>query len=267
MNEIFPKPNPGDRFGRLTVIGPAARKYHYDCICDCGKKTSVNFYRLRDGITKSCGCYQSDRTRETNSTHRMSKSRAFRIWSEMRTRCNNPNSTCYKRYGARGISVCDRWNESFPAFYEDMGDPPGPDFSIERIDNNGNYEPSNCRWATAKEQARNRSSSAIVNFRGKDMTIAELAETTGVRYGILESRVVKYRWSVEEAVTIPPRKRRKSSLCGGKAVSQFTTDGVLVHEWESMARASRALNIDVKRISACSTGRQKTAGGYVWKAK
>ena len=232
---------PGDRFGRLVVIQPSSRKHYYDCVCDCGKTVSVNYYRMRDGITQSCGCLHSDRTREVNSTHGMSKKRVFKIWSNMRNRCNNPNSPIYERYGGRGIKVCKRWDESFTAFLEDMGEPPGDKYSIDRIDNNGNYEPSNCRWATIKEQARNRRSSAIIQFNGKDITLAELAEITGVKYNLLESRIEKYGWTVEEAVSIPSRKRRECCLCKGKPVSQFTKDGELVKEWASMAKAARAL--------------------------
>lgn len=258
---------PGERFGRLVVIRQSSRKYYYDCVCDCGKSCVANYYRLMNGSKTSCGCYHIETTRRANSTHGKSRTRVFRIWQGMIGRCTNQNLPHYKNYGGRGIKVCERWSNSFSAFYEDMGDPPSDMHTIERIDNNGDYTPGNCRWATAKEQARNRRSSTSFQFNENNMTLAEIAERTGMPYGLLEMRVVRYGWSVEDAVSIPPRKRRTCCLCGGKPVKQYTIEGDFVREWDSMAKAETSLGISRKRISACITGRQKTAGGYVWKSK
>jgi hypothetical protein len=119
-------------------------------------------------------------------------------------RCQNPSAKGYENYGGRGISVCERWKD-FTAFYEDMGDPPSGT-SIDRIDNNGNYEPSNCRWATVTEQARNRRTNKILSFRGKDKCIAEWAECLGLTVNAIRNRL-RVGWSVEQTLSTPLRGR------------------------------------------------------------
>lgn len=154
----------GKRFGRLTVISVShSRKcpnfkgtvLYWKCMCDCGNEAIVPGASLRTGDAKSCGCYQKDRCIETSTTHGLRHTTEFNIWNAMKQRCQNPNNHAYERYGGRGISVCRSWAESFEQFYADMGPRP-VGLSIDRINNDGNYEPSNCRWATAKEQARNK---------------------------------------------------------------------------------------------------------------
>ncbi len=138
----------------------------------------------------------------------MAKSRLFdipeySIWLAMKDRCRNPNTACYPRYGGRGIYVCDRWQTNFWAFYSDMGPRPGPGYSIERRDNDGPYEPSNCHWVTASQQARNRRSNVTVMYRGRSVTLAELAEITGIDAGTLQWR--KQAGFSEERLTEPTK--------------------------------------------------------------
>lgn len=167
----------GQRFGRLTVKQrvhvDGARNVMWECICDCGGITIAAAANL--GKTKnSCGCLANESARETlkinrlarTDLHGMSQTPEWNTWSVMRERCRNPNNAKYHRYGGRGITVCERWDNSFEDFLADMGPKPSKDHSIDRIDNDGNYEPSNCRWATRKTQGRNTSKNLWITIDG-----------------------------------------------------------------------------------------------------
>jgi len=136
-----------------------------------------------------------------NQTHGMSSSPEYRAWRTMISRCKNPNASAYKNYGGRGISVCQRWVESFENFLSDMGRRPSG-LSIDRINNDGNYEPGNCRWATRTEQARNSRMAKPLTFRGETMCFSAWAERTGIHWLTLYKRI-KRGWSVEKALVTP----------------------------------------------------------------
>lgn len=141
----------GQVFHELTVLSLARRSArglnYWTCRCSCGNTKVVQQSHLRSGTTKGCGCQKG--------THRLSHTSEYHIWQTMKARCGNPNNRKYKDYGERGIRVCDRWLKSFETFFRDIGAKPFPDHSIDRINNDGDYEPSNCRWASRTQQARN----------------------------------------------------------------------------------------------------------------
>lgn len=201
---------PGVKVGRWKAIadtGESAGGHRYWlCLCDCGTEKNVLVCHLRSGRSAGCsGCKTPSRLTHGHSSRRrgFKETRAYRCWSLMKARCSNPALREYPYYGGRGISVCSRWADSFEAFFEDMGEPPDG-MSIDRIDVNGNYEPSNCRWATMAQQQRNKQNTRWVKYRGERLSLADWADRTGIAYSTLKGRL-NSGWSVERALTEPRR--------------------------------------------------------------
>lgn len=194
----------GKRFGRLTVVSRAPTRNkgtYWNCLCDCGNTKIINSGKLTSGNTRSCRCLDTEMTVKRSTRHGLSHSSPeYIIWKTMRQRCNNPNSSSYSDYGARGIKICERWND-FVLFLEDMGKRPNSLHSIERVNNNGNYEPSNCVWATQLAQANNKRNTRLITHDGVTESISNWARKVNVRSATLRARIFNYGWDVERALT------------------------------------------------------------------
>lgn len=221
---VYPPVSVGDVFGRLTVVEAASTinngQKRWLCLCSCGKECIIQQTNLNRGVTRSCGCLSRELSKERNprlntthgNTTQGKVTPTYRCWANMRARCS-PNSKDFAYYGARGIRVCEAW-ESFEVFFHDMGEMP-PGSQLDRIDNNGNYEPGNCRWASRIEQARNKRSNHKLSLHGETLTIAEWSERTGINFQTISSRVAT-GWTVEEALS-PTRRRSKRDGMNGSS--------------------------------------------------
>ena len=209
----------GQRFGRLTVIEDSGervgRSILWVCQCDCGNLHKTTSYRLNKKLCRSCGCLMRETIVERNYKHGMTNTRLFKVWSHIRERCYCENRHSYKYYGARGIRMCPEWRDNFMAFYKwSMANGYNPnakwsECTIDRIDVNGNYEPSNCRWVSIKEQERNRRDTHYLTYNNMTKSIAEWSEIMGINYVTLVSRINKSQWSVEKALETPIRKTNR----------------------------------------------------------
>ncbi|MBB3705871.1 hypothetical protein [Aminobacter aminovorans] len=194
---------------RWTVLSRTAErggeaKWH--CRCDCGTERVIGGARLRKGLTKSCGCYKSEVTTARSTKHGHATngiSPTYHSWAGMTARCTNPKHKDFHRYGGRGIQVCEAW-QTFAGFVADMGEKP-KGMTLERLDYNDHYRPGNCRWATHKEQARNKSNNRLMELNGQTKTLAEWVDVTGMNRGTLSDRILN-GWTDKEALTTPVRQ-------------------------------------------------------------
>lgn len=203
----------GQRFGRLVVESSERVKkngkshVYWICQCDCGNRTKVKAIYLTRGETASCGCLSKEILTNRNKSHGLSDTRQYSIWKDMIKRCENPNHAAHRYYFDKGIKVCDEWRNDFRNFYDwSISAGYQEDLTIDRIDTNGNYEPSNCRWVSMKRQGNNKTNNRIIEFKGLRRTTAEWADITGIPSGTIRARIDKYKWSVEKALTTPVKK-------------------------------------------------------------
>lgn len=196
----------GKKFGRLTVIErgedfiapKGSRQPGWICRCDCGNQITVRANGLTAGNTKSCGCLSREVHKKQNG---LSRSRLYGIWRGMKKRCYNKSNEAYPEYGGRGIKVCEEWKDNFLAFYEwSMKNGYEEGLSIDRTDNDGDYEPGNCTWTTSKNQNNNRRANHFIEFNGERLTLAQWEERTGIRQETIRRRL-KVGWSIEDALT------------------------------------------------------------------
>ncbi len=194
----------GSRFGMLVVLrraGTRGKQPVWACRCDCGNLSIVDGYSLRKGHTKSCGCLKQRKgSAAVQFKHGRSDTKLYRVWRSMLNRCENQNVKTFHLYGGRGICVCSEWHD-FQTFLADIGEPP-PGMTLERRDNDGNYEPANCEWVTQRAQCNNRRTTRRFEYRGELLTARELSDLSGIPYGKLMPRL-RRGWSAERAISEP----------------------------------------------------------------
>jgi hypothetical protein len=198
----------GQKFGQLTVtsvlIGKPDKRGRCPitaiCKCDCGKTHTSLLCHIRSGKTVSCGCYKAMNSSKRFTKHGLSKSKEYRAWQSMKDRCHNPRNPRFRDYGGRGIRVCEKWRNDFSSFYKDVGHMPSAGYEADRKNNEGDYDPRNFRWATLKEQARNKRTSHNITYKNQTRTLAEWSEMMGISRSVLHYRLKK-GWSVERVLT------------------------------------------------------------------
>jgi hypothetical protein len=198
--------NTGQRFGRLTALAFLRATPQGDslwlCQCDCGNTTHVRAGALRSGHIRSCGCLKIEMVRLSHLSHGQAGTKLYKVWSEMKRRCFNPHDTGYDFYGGRGITVSESWQQFQPFYDWAMASGYREGLTIDRIDNDGNYEPGNCRWIPMAAQQRNSRRNHLLTFEGKTLPLVEWAETRGLSRYTLSTRLARH-WPVEKALTQP----------------------------------------------------------------
>lgn len=197
----IPRDIVGQRFGRLRVTKRLPGSIAL-CVCDCGTVTKVGVGHLDKA--KSCGCYRA----EVRTKHGMVKRSEYGIWEHIVQRCTNPKDRSYANYGGRGISMHSEWRESFAAFFRDVGPRPSPQHTIDRIDNDGNYEPGNVRWVPKGAQLANTRATHYVTYQGKTMPIFKWAAELGISVNTVRTRLHR-GWTPEQALSLSPQKGKK----------------------------------------------------------
>jgi len=200
----------GQKFNRLTVLEYShneGAKVMWKCRCDCGNITFVSSSNLRCNRTKSCGCFKLEEFSKRFTKHNQRHTKLYEIWKGIKNRCLNPNHSSFHNYGGRGITICDEWKNDFVSFYnwsmqngyiESVT-------TIDRINNDGNYEPSNCRWTDRKTQANNTRTNHYITYQNQTLTLKQWSEKINISYSCLLSRL-KHNWSIEKALTTPAKK-------------------------------------------------------------
>lgn len=191
----------------------------------------------------------------------------YSTWNGMKQRCLDPNSSHYHRYGGRGVTICEEWLNDYSKFYEwAMANGASKELTLDRVDTDGNYEPSNCRWADVETQMNNTSQNRFIEYNGEKLTVMQWARRTGLEEGTIRTRLDRYGYSVGEALGYESHTKKSWDRSHTrKPVNQYSLDGEFIREWPSAQEASKKLGISIKAIQCCVTGYYQTGGGYIWK--
>lgn len=197
----------GQKFGRLTVLyrlhNHHKKHTYWLCVCECGNLVEVYGNSLKNGNTKSCGCLHKETISSLNCTHHKSNVKLYKVWNAMKQRCHNKNNKRYKDYGGRGIAVCSEWKDDFMSFYNwALSNGYKDNLTIDRINNNGNYEPNNCRLVDKKQQARNRRSNITYTINGETKCIADWCNILGLKQKTVYQRIHYYNWTIRHALEL-----------------------------------------------------------------
>ena len=204
----------GQKFGRLTVIKRAnnkGKRTAWICVCKCGNELITTTDNLRCGDTQSCGCYNKEQNGLAHKKHGLRNEKLYAVHQSIKARCYNKNNKQYKDYGGRGITVCDEWLgengvKNFIKWSKNNGYK--KNLTIDRIDNNGNYDPDNCRWVDMKTQQNNRCNNHLITYNGETHTLSQWAEIMHINKGALSLRINRYHWDIEKALNTPCRTGR-----------------------------------------------------------
>ena len=200
MNDIT-----GQKWNRLTAVRLAGRDNHgrqrWEFLCDCGNTQIADRYSVVSGKAKSCGCHRKKTSAARSTIHGKSNTKEWLAWRNMLVRCYDPTHNQYANYGGRGVTVCERWRDTFGAFFQDMGLAPSRGHSVDRINVDAPYAPDNCRWATQREQQNNRRNNVVIEHNGKRQTLAAWSRETGLNAQTIRWRM-KHDWPIEQALSV-----------------------------------------------------------------
>lgn len=270
--------NIGDKFGYLTIIkevephvtpcGTIRRRFL--CKCDCGKTVVRNLQTLTLGLNSSCGCQKFDiGSLNRKYTKEQTQSFLYSTWLGMRQRCFDKNSSHYKYYGDKGVTMCEEWINDYSKFYEwSIKNGASKELTIDRIDNNGNYEPNNCRWVDSIVQANNKTQNRVIEYNGEKLTLMQWSRKTGIKDATIRMRLDKYGYSIGEALGYESHKTKQYDRSNRrKPIEQYSLNGDFIKLWDSAQVASKSLGISINSIRNCAIGIYKTGNGFIWKYK
>ena len=200
----------GKRYGKLLVLkedGYIGNEIAWLCVCDCGNIKRIIGHNLGRG-SNSCGCDRTSKLIGRTKTHGLSNNKLYIVWNGMKRRCSEPQYKAYEHYGGRGITVCEKWLKSFETFYSwAINNGYSNGLTLDRVNNDGDYSPENCRWVTQKEQNNNKRNNHLLTCDGKTMTMKQWSEKAGINYGTLRTRINELKWDVTKAIRTPTKER------------------------------------------------------------